>query len=444
MRGGAINSKRIAHDPCFFENQTRRKLQMVIDILNLKTPVPCIQGFFGNRLVAYSTQVSPNQIINLLGHDPRSKNWKRLPENLKEIYDKIQRTTDVKRRGSVSAYIAERLGPNNICIGAFPAISIAFQNPTEFVSYGGSVPSAVGALMVDISPTNVRVLIDGLGRITGAMDLADENQGDILNNFLFPVTIYVPAPGTKQLSWDEMGQLFHDFNFRVHPVSKQHAIALDKSDIYIALANKLAKCSFIRDNGGVAERAASLGGKSTELVVQTVLVRTVRGACEGRRFQESNLAMTHEPNLTRQTFTSLLSSIDEFFSGIAARMGEKRFTDRHDSFHLSAPGWQALGVIHHDLAFKLKLDAVERSRVLDRIAAIDWGRGNPEWQTLAIGHAEVDKKTGLPAKDATGRVKVSLTGAGRTTAQKLIDYIRDKAGVTSRLKAFVGDEAEAA
>jgi len=276
------------------------------------------------------------------------------------------------------------------------------------------------------------------------MDLADEQQGDILDDFLFPVTIYAPAPGTKPLSWKEMGQLFHDFNFRVQPVSKQHALALDTSDPYISLAHRLAQCPFIHDNGGVAERAASLGGKSTELVVQTVLVRTVRGACEGRKFQESDLALSGQPNLNPQTFNSLLSSIDEFFSGIAARMGKSRFTDKQDSLHLTAPGWQALGVIHHDIAFKLKLDAVERSKVLDRIAGIDWGRGNPDWQKLAIGHAEIDKKTGLPVKDASGRVRVALTGAGRTTAQKLIDYICDKAGLASRLKAVVHDEAEGA
>jgi hypothetical protein len=116
----------------------------------------------------------------------------------------------------------------------------------------------------------------------------------------------------------------------------------------------------------------------------------------------------------------------------------------HDSFHLSAPDWQALVVIHHDLAFKLKLDAVERSRVLDRIAAIDWGWGTPDWLKLAIEHAELDKKTGLPVKVAAGREKVALTEAGRTTVQKLIGYIRDKAGLTSRLKAFLSDEAEAA
>jgi hypothetical protein len=39
---------------------------------------------------------------------------------------------------------------------------------------------------------------------------------------------------------------------------------------------------------------------------------------------------------------------------------------------------------------------------------------------------------------------VALTGAGRTTVQKLIDYVRDKAGLSNRLKTIVHDEAEAA
>lgn len=272
------------------------------------------------------------------------------------------------------------------------------------------------------------MLIDGLARITGALDTADEGHGDLLEAFMFPVTIYVLKPGTQPFNWKETGQLFHDFNFRVHPVSRQLSVALDTSDIYIALANKLAECPVFKDHGGVAERRASLGGKSTELVVQTVLIRAVRGACEGRRFQESNLATTGEPNLTQVTLRSTLASIDQFFSGIAERLGEGRFTDRQ-SLHLSSPGWQALGVIHHDIAFRLKLDAVERAKILDKIAAIDWSRFNEDWLTLGIGHPEVDKKTGQQVKDDRGRLKMALTGAGRTNTQKLIDYVREKAGI---------------
>src|SRR5262249_31412598 len=106
---------------------------MVIDTLNLKVPVPCVQGFFGPRLVAYSTQIPPKQLVNLLGHDPRSKNWKRLPDEQRQIYEFLQRKTDKNRREGVTGYIEERFGENSIAIGAFPAISIAFQQPTEFV-----------------------------------------------------------------------------------------------------------------------------------------------------------------------------------------------------------------------------------------------------------------------------------------------------------------------
>jgi hypothetical protein len=402
---------------------------MVVDTLNLKTPVPCIQGFFTDRIVTYTTQVSPKQIMNLLGHDPRSKNWKRLPDELKKIYEYLQRKTSKDRREGVAGYIEERFGPDAIAIGAFPAISIAIQQPTEFRSYGGVLPGAVGELMIDIAPLNFRVLIDGLSRVTGALDLAEEGHEGPLANFMFPVTIYAPRAGTKPFTWRDMGQLFHDFNFRVQPVAKQHAVALDTSDIYISLANRLAKAPVFVTNGGVAERAASLGSKSTEIVVQTVLVRTVRGACEGRKFQESNLANADNPNLTMSTFGSLLGSLDEFFSGLAQRMGPERFTDRQ-SLHLTSPGWQALGVLHHDLVFKLKFDVVDRAKVLDKIASIDWSRYNPDWMTLGIGHPEVDKKTGHAIVDEQGRQRVALTGAGRTNTQKLLDYMREKAGIS--------------
>ena len=414
---------------------------MVIDTLNLKVPVPCIQGGFGSRLVSYSTQIPPRQLVNLLGHDPRSKEWKRLPDEQRKIYEFLQRKTDKNRREGVSGYIEERFGENNVAIGAFPALSIAFQQPADFIPSHDN--PAVGTLMIDIAPNNIRILVDGLARVTGALDLDEEGLSGLLDSFSFPVTIYAPSKNTRPLTWKEMGQLFHDFNFRVQPVSKQHAIALDTSDLYIALASRLAACPVIKDHGGVAERSASLGRKSTELVVQTVLVRALRGACEGRRFQESDLSSTDNPNLTRKSFNALLSSIDDFFSGIATRMGD-RFKSK-SSLHLSAPGWQALGVIHHDLNFRLKLDAVERAKVLDRIAEIDWERTNPEWVSRGVAHVDMDKKTGQPVTDDAGRPKIVLSGAGRTNTQAIIDVVREKAGINNRLPPdAMMDDAQAA
>lgn len=138
----------------------------------------------------------------------------------------------------------------------------------------------------------------------------------------------------------------------------------------------------------------------------------------------------------------ILASLEEFFGGIAARMND-RFTDRQ-GLHLSSPGWQALGIIHHDVMFKLKLDPVARGKVLDAIAAIDWSRFNQDWLTFGIGHPEINKVTGKVITDDTGRQKVALTGAGRTNTQKIIDYVREKAGIAKMLVVDESDEKAAA
>lgn len=414
---------------------------MSINTLKIKTPIACVQGRFADHLVTYSTQVAPGDIINLLGHDPRGKNWGRLPIELREIYQYLQRKTSKDRRESIAGYIDERFGTDPLTIGAFPAISIALSNPAEFVPYdseGKRIPQAVGELMVDLSVNTKRILIDGLGRVTGALDLIDEGRLEAVANFLFPVTIFAPLPDSKhELSWRQLGQLFHDFNYRVHPVSRQHAIALDASDLYIVLANKLGDAWFIKEHGGVAVRAASLGKKSTELVVQSVLVRAVRGACEGRQFQESNLAHLENGNLNRDTMLTVKSSLEDFFGGLAGRMGDR--WAEHNSIHLAAPGWQALGVVHHDLVYRLNMGEADRNRVLDRIAAIDWSRFNADWIQAGLGVAEIDKATGEPIKDGKGRTKIALTGAGRSNVQRVLDYVRAKAGYADRIK---GDEPQ--
>lgn len=53
--------------------------------------------------------------------------------------------------------------------------------------------------------------------------------------FSFPVTFYAPTAGVIAL--EQLGQLFHDFNFLQTRVSASQAIALDKSDIYMQLTN---------------------------------------------------------------------------------------------------------------------------------------------------------------------------------------------------------------
>jgi hypothetical protein len=224
-----------------------------------------------------------------------------------------------------------------------------------------------------------------------------------------------------------------DFNFRVHPVPARIAIALDQSDVYIGFTNALAKEPFIAAYGGMEVKAASRGKKSTAIVVQGVLLRAVRGACEGRDFQESNQANTSSPNLTDATFRQEFDSVAGHFSEIAKRMGER--WSKFDSLHLSAPGWQALGVMHHDINHRgLDLSPAEKAHVYDVIAGLDWSRHNREWVDQGgLGQWGIAK--------GGQTEQVIILGAGRNNTQAIIDFLRKRTGLQSKLDLVKSEAA---
>ena len=405
-------------------------------ILNITIPVPCVQGAFGKRLVTYTTQIRPSQIKQILGHDPRSKHWKAISDDAtRKIYQQIQRPTSKDRRDSVAEYLLQRLGGNHKTVAAFPSISIGLSHATVFKPTSPD-EDAIGVL--HIHDRCQKIVLDGLGRISGCLDLLEDktvNGEAIVESIALPVTFYVPADGTEPLSVVELGQLFADFNFRVYPVRPQVNMALDQSDLYISFANELARRPFIAEHGGMEMKAASLGKKSTALVVQTVLVRAVRGAAEGRDFQESNLAHPKNSNLSDTTFLSELDSIAGFFTAIQERMGARWVT--RDSLHLSSPGWQALGVVHHDMNHRgLSIAPSQKAAMYDAIAAIDWSRLNREWADEA--------KLGLWDRPKGSDIEqLVILGAGRNNTQAIIDFVRNRTGLQVMLDALKTQESPA-
>jgi hypothetical protein len=118
-----------------------------------------------------------------------------------------------------------------------------------------------------------------------------------------------------------------------------------------------------------------------------------------------------------------LESVSEFFTEIAQRMGGERWAKR-ESLHLTAPGWQALGVIHNDMNHRgLDLSANQRSTIYDIISGIDWSRQNEAWATEA--------RLGL-FQDG----ELVILGAGRNNTQAIIDYVRGKTGLKTKLDAL--------
>ena len=386
--------------------------------------IPAIQGQFGPRVVTYTTQLPIAAIETILGHDPRSDNWKRLSDDLSYIYGHLQRATTKARLDSILRYIRYRFTEKSIVIGAFPAISVAVQNPTPFQLYDSVRETGVGVLEFDLSRRNHRVLVDGLGRVGASMELLEmAESGDIpeavrdalrklLSEVSLPTVFYVPAQGTQPFTLDEMQQLFHDFNFKVKPVAERVAIALDHSDLYIGVTNRLGQLELIKNLGGMEFKSASLGKKSTAIVVQQNLLRFVRGAAEGERFLEgTNKSELADPHLTEETLDELEEQMGKFLAALVDGMGSDKFRDR-DSLHLTSPGWGTLGILFHDLVVRLRVPDFQAAA--RRIGSIDWSRSNPIWSEIV--REKIDKE---------GIVTLGLAAGGAQSRRFMTKKIRE-------------------
>lgn len=397
------------------------------------TNFPAMQGLVGDRLVTYATQLPPHSIEGFLGHDPRSRHWKKLPGDIENIYSKVQRATSNTRMSGIISYVRQRFAQQSVLLGAFPAVSIAVQNPVEFRPIDERDLPGVGHIQIDMSARNARIVVDGLGRISSVMELVEMSYddkysederaelSDLLSSFSVPVVIYAPNPDSPPLSRKEMGQLFFDFNFKAVAVPSRIAISLDMSDPYILATNTLAKeCEAIVENGGMEERAASLGKKSSAIVVQQVLLRFVRGAMEGSSFQESNKAVLDKPNLTLNNIRGHVANLCAFLNAFAGAMAD-RFVEDKKALHLSSPGWQTLGIIYHDVVFKL--EGPEPLKTAQAMARIDWSRSGPLWEDLVV---EKEMKDGTK--------ELVLRSAGASTKRELVRLVRKELKIDSLLE----------
>lgn len=412
----------------------------MIDHVKPTARIPAVQGQFGSRLVTYTTQLPAGAIETILGHDPRSRHWRQLSDDIRDIYEKLQRATTPKRLDAIVRYIRYRFIDRSVILGAFPAISIAVEHPTEFEAYASISDSGVGVLHFDLSRRNRRIMVDGLGRASAAMELVEMSEASdlsaevraalakLLSEFSLPTVFYVPAPGTSSFTIEEMQQLFHDFNFKVQAVPDRVAIALDHSDLYIGLTNKIGRSDIITHHGGMERKAASLGRKSTAIVVQQNLLRFVRGATEGERFLEAkNNSDVANPHLTEDTLPIYEDKIVEFLSSFALSMGETAFKDR-DSLHLTSPGWGALGIIFHDLYDRLNVQ--DLLAAASKLGQLDWHRSAELWSELV-----------RERMDKNGETVLGLAGGGAQTRRAITRAARQFLGI-DKLLAERGFEDE--
>lgn len=402
--------------------------------------IPVVRGHFGGRVTHYNTTLSVQELRDVLKNDPRSSLWKEMPDDLREMYGSVQRTTNSNRITGLKRYIDDRFVSGETVAGGFPAISIAFQNWCRFEELpntGGNM----GFLHVSLSKANRGMIIDGLGRVSAALAILDEaDNGDAvqrrralkqLESFRFSCTIFLPSSPEETFQVSDFQQLFHDFNFLASPISKAHAIAIDHADIYTSLTRLLAKQNVIAKNGGMKTGAPSTGTQGRKkagvakapkpLVQQSALLMFVRAALEGEEWGKRNAREKPEtPNAKYTQIDEIGTDLAEFLSDFADAMGEN-FLDRR-RLHLTAKGWFALGAIYHDLKYKLGVPGLEEAT--KALARIDWTAQNKIWSKI------VDL---VPAATPTSNgYKFATTGFA--PHQDMLDAIRRELQIDSLLR----------
>lgn len=408
----------------------------MLNTTQLTIRIAAVQGAYGHRLATYSTQVRPRDLEAFLGHDPRSRLWKKLDPELQQIYSQLQRVTTPERLRTIQAYIRKRFTQRAVVCGAFPAISVAVKQHLRFEPFRQDNDLAgAGTLHLDLSKSNGRLVLDGLARVSGIIELVElanheeltkeerDSLNELLNQFSLPMVIFAPSQEGKPLEMREMKQLFADFNFKQTSISPSMAIAHDSSDIYIEATRRLGAGPVIKDHGGMEVGRASLGSKSTALVVQQNLLRFVRGAAEGDRFTEAkpNVEKLQGNHLTEQNLDEFVDRVNRFLGGMATVLGNARFSDTKNAVHLSGPGWGALGVVFNDLYAILGVEDAEGMG--RKLGEIDWQRTAPFWSDA------------MREKEVRGKTVTTFIGGGYESRQALRKKIHQHLGTWEELQA---------
>lgn len=414
---------------------------------SIKLHIACIRGRSGPHLQSFQAVCPPSQLISLLGHDPRST--KGLPIPLREAYERYQRRTRTNRSESIQKYITECLSPSSQRVGGFPGLSVGLTEVPTFetlrnmagieVSPGVDLANNVGVLTLDIGAKHKRMLLDGLGRLDAAMEFVDRGE-DVDEWISFPITIFAPTAEKGHIAFGDLGQLFHDYNYLAARISPTQALELDQASPYAQILEWLKDQPVIRENGGMQVSGASLGKKSTALVVLRSLLGFVTIAAEGEKaLQGAKNERVRNPRTNQGNLGEVQERIAAFLTRFAAAMGE-RFIDP-DSIHLTRLGWEGIAMITHEVAVAADLPEEKIQAAAEALAEVDWSRSNRDWFGM-IGIPEQDND-GKPVLDAEGRERVVITGGkGDQGLRKTIAYLRKRVLLkVSKAREAVVEEA---
>ncbi len=104
------------------------------------------------------------------------------------------------------------------------------------------------------------------------------------------------------------------------------------------------------------------------------------------------------------------------------------------SMHLSSPGWQVIGLLYHDIRFRLGKKGDDILKFGADVARLDWRREGDIFSKFMT--KKVDAKTGGEA--------LALNSAGASVRRELLKDLRARLGLTQLLTKAKPDFEEAA
>lgn len=347
-------------------------------------------GVAPTGFIKVRVETRPNELIKMIGYDPRSlqpfrrgskliEPSRHVPAGLVELQREVQRTIDPRKVAEMVEYLHQAVVDGQYADWAeLDVVTTAAPDISEFgTEHVVRLPEAADY-----------IIIDGQHRHCALIDFVREYP-ELADKFTQGIAISSMLPEQIR-EW--AGQGFHDKNFLRTAVKATKALSVDYRDAHNALAREAREHRVFRDGGGVEDTKDQLSSNSPEMITHSTLYRFVRGFTEGRRGLDKG--QLQRPALSPESYeevkTNLLAYLDLLADLFPTWFNKQR---RGEFLFRSSPAWQALGVLGYHL-FEID-DEAERKAMLAKIgeAKLDWRRSNLKWVNI-IGVKQEEREEG--------------------------------------------------
>ncbi|MDA8347069.1 MAG: DGQHR domain-containing protein [Thermaerobacter sp.] len=381
----------------------------------------CSIGKTPSKFFKVRADLTPGDLIKLVGYDPRTVNPKaKTPANishaLEDLITEVQRNIDPRRVEEMVAYLHQAVENDGYADWSEIDLVTAAQPDTSTyeTDHGVGFPQATEYFITD-----------GQHRYCAILDFVRQYP-PYANRFTVAVAIGV-LPEGRLSAW--AGQAFHDKNYLQKAVNATKALAVDTRDLHNRLTKELTDHPVIKAAGGINLYKQSVSAGAPEFATHAVLYKFVRGFAEGHRGVYKGAL--NNPSLTDETYEAIRASLWEYLGYLGQAFPSWRLVpDREEYLFRASASLQALGVLGH-LIYSSVDEPDQRKRLTINVGErnVDWRRAN--WQTWGI-MGRVNEETH----------EVSPTST-RQVIEATIQLVRNRSGIEKYLESGRASDSNA-